>query len=162
MKLLRHAAGALVALFALSLAVATPASAFKLSQTAGGEMIEALGALANGGTMVIYDGTQPTDPDTAISTQNACATFTFNSTAFGSASHVSSSMQISASLAASTVTASHDCTPATFARVFDSSSDPVADMTVGTSGSDVNINSTSITSGGNVTVSSFAWAEPLQ
>jgi hypothetical protein len=151
---------ACVALFA-ALAFAPPASAFKIAQASGSSMISNLGALGNSGTLVIYSGTQPTNPDTALSGNTALATFTFSATAFGSASHVSSNEQITASFSASTVTASATGT-ATFARMFASNGTTViGDLTVGTSGSDVNLNSTSITSGGNVTLSSFLLNEPV-
>lgn len=133
----------------------------KISQNSGSTMIAALGALANNGTLVIYSGTQPTDPDTALSGNTALATFTFSATAFGAASHVSSTEQIAASFVASTVVASATGT-ATFARVFKSDGTTVvADLTVGTSGADINLNSASITSGGNVTISSLTLAEPV-
>lgn len=150
----------LFALVALCLCAA-PASALKISQVAGGSMISNLCSLGNSGTVIIYSGTQPTNPDTALSGNTALATFTFNSSACGSATHVSSNEQVAGSLAASTVTASATGT-ATFARMFETGGTVVVgDFTVGTSGSDINLNSTSITSGGNVTISSFLLNEPV-
>jgi hypothetical protein len=148
------------ALALLAFAVA-PAAALKISQTAGGSMISNLCSLGNSGTIVIYSGTQPTNPDTALSGNTALATFTFSSAACGSASHVSSNEQVSGSFSASTVTASATGT-ATFARMFESNGTTVVgDFSVGTSGSDIDLNSTSITSGGNVTLSSFVLNEPV-
>jgi hypothetical protein len=133
----------------------------KIAQASGAALIAALGALANGGTLVIYSGTQPANPDTALSGNTALATFTFSATAFGSASHVSNSEQIAASFVAGTVVAAASGT-ATFARVFASNGTTViADLTVGTSAADINLNSTSITSGGNVTLTSLALNEPV-
>jgi hypothetical protein len=156
----------LVAVAGLALAtsfiVAAPAdAAMKISQAAGGEMISALGALADGGTLKIYCGTQPSNPDTALSGNTLAATFTFNSPGFGSASLSSGKMKIAADFAATTVTAAASCT-ASFGRILESDGTTVvADVTVGTSGADVNLNSTSITSGGNVTLTSFNLGEPV-
>ena len=146
-----------------ALFVAPPAAvAMNYAQSAAGTAISAAGALANGGTLKIYCGTKPTDADTAISGQTLAATFTFNSPAFGSASLVSSKMQIAGSFVATTVTSDATCT-ATFARMFKSDGTTVvADFTVGSSGADVNFNSTSFTSGGNVTLSTFYINQPLQ
>lgn len=133
----------------------------KIAQASGSAMLDAIKALSNGGTLVIYSGTQPTNPDTALSGNTALATFTFAATAFGSDSHVSNTEQATATFSASTVTASGTGT-ATFARALKSDGTTViADFTVGTSGSDINLNSTSITSGGNVTLSSFLEEMPV-
>ncbi len=157
----RLAAVAALAIAGVLLAAQPSEAAMKISQTAGGTSISALGALLNSGTIKIYCGTQPADPDTALSGNTLAATFTFNSTAFGSASHVSSKMQITGSLAATTVTAAASCT-ATFARLYESDGTTVvADMTVGTSGTDIVLNSTAITSGGNVTLSSVHLNMPV-
>lgn len=48
--------------------------------------LDALAALANSGPIRIYDGSQPSTPETAVSTQTLLATCTFGATAFGSAS----------------------------------------------------------------------------
>lgn len=150
----------LLALAALCF-IAAPASALKISQTSGGSMISNLCGLGNSGTLIIYSGTQPTNPDTALSGNTALATFTFASTACGSATHVSSTEQVSGSFSASTVTASATGT-ATFARMYESNGTTVVgDFSVGTTGSDINLNSVSITSGGNVTLTSFALNEPV-
>lgn len=134
----------------------------KISQVAGAAMIVALGALGNtGGTLKIYSGTQPTNPDTALSGNTLLATFTFNTTAFGGAAHVSNTEQITASFVAGTVAAVATGT-ASFARMLESDGTTVvADLTVGTSGTDVVLNSVAITSGGNVTLTSFTLAEPV-
>jgi len=133
----------------------------KISQASGTAALDAVKALMNSGTLVIYSGTQPTNPDTALSGNTALATFTFNSTAYGSDSLVSANEQATAALAASTVTASATGT-GTFARVFETGGTVVvADLTVGTSGTDVVLNSASITSGGNVTISSLILKMPV-
>lgn len=105
----------------------------KIAQASGAAMIAALGALSNSGSLVIYSGTQPATPDTALSGNTALATFAFSTTAFGSASHVSSTEQVAASFSSGSVTASGTGT-ATFARILKSDGTTVvADVTVGTS-----------------------------
>ncbi len=132
-----------------------------ISQVASTAMLNALTALANGGTLKIYTGPKPTNPDTALSSQTLLATFTFAATAFGSPSLGSGVESAAASFAASTVTAAATGTAA-FARVTKSDGTTVvADLTVGTSGADINLNSTAITSGGNVTLTSLVWNNPV-
>jgi hypothetical protein len=139
----------------------TPANAFKISASTGDAMLTALKALPNSGTLVIYSGTEPSDPDTAISGNTALATFTFSATACGSNSISGSFKVCTVSFSSGTVTASASGT-ATFARMLESDGTTVdADWTVGTSGSDINLNSTSITSGGNVTLTSVTLKMPI-
>jgi hypothetical protein len=132
-----------------------------ISQVASTAMLNALIALANGGTLKIYAGAKPTNPDTALGAQTLLASFSFAATAFGSPTLGSGVESSSASFTASTVTAAATGTAA-FARITKSDGTTVvADLTVGTSGSDINLNSTAITSGGNVTLTSLVWNNPV-
>ncbi len=95
----------------------------------------------SGGFIKVYCGTQPANPDTALSGNTPAATFTFSSTAFGSPSHVSTTEEITASLVSSSVTAGKASCTATFARILESDATTViADETVSTSGADINLN----------------------
>lgn len=47
--------------------------------------LNAVGVLLNGGTCKVYDGSQPADADTAITTQTLSVTATFGSPAFAAA-----------------------------------------------------------------------------
>lgn len=133
----------------------------KIAAATGAAMLDALKALSNNGTLVIYSGTQPANPDTALSGNTALATFTFSAVAFGSDSLSGGFEQATASFVASTVTAAATGT-ATFARMLKSDGTTViADLTVSTTGADVNLNSVSITSGGNVTLTSFLEKMPV-
>lgn len=133
----------------------------KIAAATGSAALNAVKALPDAGTLIIYSGTQPTNPDTAISGNTALATFTFSATSFGSNSSSGGFQQATASFSASTVTAAATGT-ATFARLLKTDGTTVvADVTVGTSGADVNLNSTSITSGGNVTLTSFVLKMPI-
>ena len=107
-------------------------------------------AQLNSGKFEIYDGTRPSNPDTAITSQNLLATLTFGNPAFGdSVDGVATANAIADATASATGTAA-------WARCYKSDgSSPVLDMNVGTSGSDLNLNSTSIQSGGTVSVTSM-------
>jgi hypothetical protein len=148
------------AMFAV-MATAAPAQAFKISAAVGDAMLTTLKAKPNSGSLVIYSGTQPTNPDTALSGNTALATFTFSAAACGSNSTSGSFKVCTLSFAASTVTASATGT-ATFARMLESDGTTVdGDWTVSTTGADINLNSTSITSGGNVTLSTMQLKMPI-
>lgn len=124
----------------------------KISQAAGGAALNAFNALMNGGTLVIYSGTEPTNPDTALSGNTALVTATFSATAFATASYSSPNMTAAASFTAGSYAPSASGT-ATFARAFESGGSAVADFTVGTSGTDLIIGNTSIVTGTNVSFS---------
>lgn len=101
------------------------------------------------GTLKIYDGTQPANANTSVSTQTLLATITLDSTAFGSASSgvaTLASTPLSAT-AAATGTAS-------WFRAADGGGATVFDGSVGTSSADLILNTTSITSGNTVQVTS--------
>lgn len=113
-------------------------------------------ALANGGALRIYNGTQPATAATAVSSQTLLAELTLGNPAFGSASNgVATANSITAdSSANATGTAS-------WFRVVSSGGTGLWDGTVGTSGSDLNLDSVSLVSGGNVSVTSFTFTESL-
>lgn len=102
---------------------------------------------AGAGLLRIYDGSRPATGGTATT---LLAELTFSDPAFGAAS--------SGTLTASAITddSSANATgTATWFRVVDSAGTFVMDGDVGTSGSDLNLNTTSISSGGTVEVTSF-------
>lgn len=110
---------------------------------------------AGAGLLRIYDGTKPAGPDTAVSTQTLLAELTMSDPAFGSASNgVATASAITADSAANaTGTAS-------WFRVVTSAGTAIFDGTVGTSGADLNLNSTAIQSGAEVSVTSFTYTQP--
>jgi len=109
-----------------------------------------------GGTLVVYSGTPPAGPNEALSGNTALATWTFS--AAGSQGAPSGGV-MNLVFAATTVTASATGT-ATFFRLISSGSAVLVQGTVGTSGADFNLSSTSITSGGTVSITgtpTIAW-----
>lgn len=127
--------------------------AFNLNFTvaARNNMLDELTALIDAGTagfLDIYDGTQPTNADTAIGSQTLLAHLTFSSTSFPGAS--------SGAMTANTITADSSANAtgtASWFRITNSSAAAIIDGTVGTSGSDLNLNTVAITSGVEVAVS---------
>jgi hypothetical protein len=122
----------------------------QLTNLAVNAMADALAALANGGSVKIYDGAQPATGDTAISTQVLLATLGLSATAFAAAvAGVITANAITAGVAGNTGTAA-------WFRVFKSDgATAVFDGSVGTSAANLILPTTSITAGVSVTCSSF-------
>lgn len=132
------------------------ANNFDISNAAASAAADAVTSLVDGGTLRIYSGTKPAGPDSALSGNTLLAELTFGNPAFGSASNgVATANGITAdSSANATGTAS-------FFRAFASDgTTAVFDGEVGTTGSDLNLNSTSISSGAEVSISSFTYTQP--
>lgn len=107
------------------------------------------------GLLKIYAGTVPATVNASLGSATLLGTLTMSNPAFGSAS--------SGVATAGTITAdsSADATgTATFARICNAAGTAVFQLTVGTSGAEVNLNSTAITSGGSISVSSLTLTLP--
>lgn len=103
----------------------------------------------------VYNGTRPANPGTAITSQTMLVELTCNATAFAPAASggVLTANAISNGTAAATGTAS-------WFRLFQSNgTTAIMDGDVGTSGSDLNLNNTSIATSQTVSVTSFAITE---
>lgn len=127
----------------------------KRSNTAASAAADAVCALLNSGYLRIYDGTQPTNANTAVSTQTLLAELRFNATAFGAASNgVATANSITSDTAA-------DATgTATWFRALKSDGTTVVfDGSVGTASADMILNSVAISAGAAVSVSSFTYTE---
>ena len=121
-----------------------------LSDTAANAEANALAPLLNGGFIELYTGVQPANANTPLSGNTLLATLTFGNPAFGAAAAgVITANAIASGTAAATGTA-------TFGRLYKSDGTTVVmDVTVGTSGAGINLNTTSIVTGGLVSVTSF-------
>ena len=103
--------------------------------------------------LLIYSGTQATNPDTAIGAQVLLATLTCNATFAAAASGGVLTLN---SIANGTGTAGAGAgTAATWFRLTTSGGVAHIDGTVGISGADLNLNNTSIATGQTVSVTSF-------
>lgn len=110
----------------------------------------ALDVLNGGGFMEIYDGSQPAGPDTAVTTQVKLAKLSLSSTAFAAASSGSKTANaITSSAALATGTA------AWYRLVKPDDTTGVHDGTVGTSGCDATVPTTSFVAGVTVSCSSL-------
>lgn len=104
----------------------------------------------NGGNVLILDGTQATDADTAIGAQVTLAQVGMNATAFAAASAGSKAAN------AFTADSSADATgTASWYRMRTSGSTAVWDGSAGTSGANINFNTVSIVSGASVNITGF-------
>lgn len=106
------------------------------------------------GYLIFYNGTIPTNADTALGAQTALSTVTFSATAFGAASNGTAT--------ADTITGSTAgvAATATWARWYQNDGGTVLDCTVGTSGEDINFNSNIFTVGASVDVTSLVVVVP--
>lgn len=125
----------------------------KISTSARNAAADAIATLINAGASFgkirIYDGTQPAGPDTAISTQTLLAELATADPAFGAASSGVVTLDATPVLATTGIAAG----TASWFRVLDSNNAPVYDGSAGTSGTDMILNTTSISVGVAVEIS---------
>lgn len=111
--------------------------------------------IGTAGTLKIYDGTQPATGDTAVTTQNVLATFTLSDPAFGAASAGVATLSGTPKTVAASATGT-----ATWFRIQASAGTNIMDGAVGTSGAQLNLNTVSIVSGVNVSITSGTFTQP--
>lgn len=116
------------------------------------EITSLIDAGAGAGRIRIYDGTRPTNADTAIGGQTLLAELDFSGTSFPAASGTPGSMTANA---ISDDAAADATGTASWFRVVDDSTGVVMDGDVGTSGSDLNLNSVAIQIGIRVSITSM-------
>jgi len=129
------------------------ANNLKLSNAAVNAEADALSVLLDNGYLRIYDGTQPANADTAISTQTLLAELRFNADAAPSA--VAGVLTFNAITQDSN--ANNTGTASWFRALKSDGSTVMFDGSVGTSGSDLNIATTAIVAGAIVGVTSFVY-----
>ena len=121
-------------------------------------MVDNLAARANGGFLMVYTGSQPADANQAV-TGTLLAKLPLSATAFASSVASGTTGSLIASAAANAITAGVAAATGTAGYHVLMKSDGVTVVamgSVGTSGCDLNLNSTSITTGSLVSVSSYA------
>lgn len=108
-------------------------------------MLNTLTATASSGILRIYSGSQPADADASIGAATVLAELTMNATAFGSATSTASTNSVLTAGAIVSDSSANATGTAAWFRLWDSAgTTPIYDGTVGTSGCDATINSTSI------------------
>ena len=112
-----------------------------------------------GSTLKIYTGTQPADPDTAVGAQVLLGPLTFATPAFGAAVDAAPGGRATAGAIASDTSADATGTAAWF-RCATSGGVAHIDGSVGTSGSDLNLNTVSIVAGAEIAVTSHTVTMP--
>ena len=129
------------------------ANNLKISTTATNAQADALSDLLDNGYLRIYDGSQPANANTAITSQVLLAELRFNATAAPAASGGVLTMN-----SITQDSSANNTGTATWFRALKSDGSTVVfDGSVGTSGSDLNIGSTSITLGASVAVTSMTF-----
>ena len=108
------------------------------------------------GYIRIYDGTIPTNADTAIGAQVLLAELRFSATASGAA--VAGVVTFSAITADTSANATG--TASWFRALKADGTTVIFDGTVGTATSDIVLNTTSIVSGAEVSISAFTYTQP--
>lgn len=115
-----------------------------------------INAGAGPGVLKVYNGTIPTDANTAIGSQTLLAELTFSDPCAAAAA--SGVLTFSAITSDSSANATGT---ATWARILDSDANVIMDVSVGSSGSVVlTFNTTSIVSGGPVAITAFTLTVP--
>ena len=125
-------------------------------QAAMDAVVDLIDAGAAAGKVRIYDGTQPANANTAVTSQTLLAELTFSDPAFGN-TNTSGTTTASAITDDSSANATGT---ATWARVLDSDNNVIFDCDVGTSGTTITLNTTSIGIGGTVSITSFTLTHP--
>ena len=107
------------------------------------------------GTIKIYSGTIPTDADTAVGAQTLLATLTFGATAFGAASN-----GVATANAITSDTSADATATAAWARIASGGATTQMDVTVGTTGEDINFNTVAFVTGATVAITSLTYTQP--
>lgn len=107
------------------------------------------------GTIKIYTGTIPTDADTAIGAQVLLGTLTFSATAFGNAAN-----GVATANAITSDTSADATGTAAWARIANGAGTTQMDVTVGTSGEDINFNTVSFVTGATIAITSLTYTQP--
>jgi hypothetical protein len=128
----------------------------KISNEAASAEADATTALLANGYLRIYDGTQPSTADTAVSGQTLLAELRFGSPAFGAASNgVATANAITADSSANATG-----TATWFRALKSNGTSPVFDGSVGTSDADLVLNSVAIAVGAEVAVTALTYTRP--
>jgi hypothetical protein len=123
----------------------------KLANIGANAACDAVVDQADGGALRIYSGSQPANADSAAA-GTLLAELTLGSPAFGAASAgVATANAITADSSANATGT------AAWFRVVTAGNAALWDGSVGTTGADLNLDSVSIVSGGNVSISSFTF-----
>ena len=140
------------------------AKAMTITAAAADAMLTAFGALSNGGTLRIYDGSIPATVNTAITTQNILAEATVPNPAFSALGTTGSNRTYTAASTPWTDGSANLGGTASFFRIFASAGNGGAAIwqgTVGTTDSDMIMAETGIIQNGPVNITSLVVSLPM-
>lgn len=121
-------------------------------------MLSALKTAIDAGTAAIiriYDGTQPTDADTAVGAQVLLATLTMDATAFGAVADAAPHAIMTAAAITGDSSADATGTATWFRMLTQAGGSTIMDGSVGTSSADLVFNTVSFVSGSSVDITSL-------
>jgi hypothetical protein len=139
------------------------ANAFRINNATAKAMADSFTLQLDAGTAAlirIYDGTQATDPDTAIGAQVLLAELTMSGTSFGAATDANPGGLITAAAITSDSSANATGTASWFRMITQNGGTAVADGSVGTSSADLVLNTVAITAGSTVAITAFTITMP--
>ena len=128
----------------------------RITNAGASAMCDALVDQLDNGYLRIYDGTIPTNADTAVGAQVLLAELRFNATAFGAASNGVATANAFTADASANATG----TASWFRALASNGATVICDGTVGTSGEDLNLNTTAIVTGAAVNVTAMTITMP--
>lgn len=129
------------------------ANNFKRSNESVSAEADAVCALCNNGYIRIYDGSQPANANTAVSSQTLLAELRFGATAFAAASDGVAQANAITKDGAANATG----TAAWFRALKSDGTSPVWDGSVGTTGCDLNLATVSIVQNAEVSITSMSY-----
>lgn len=138
------------------------ANAFWITQAVAKQMMDTFDTQVDAGTAAvinIYDGTAPATADAALSGNTLLAQLVMSATAFGAATTANPSV-VTASAITSDSSADATGTASFFRILTQSAGTVVAQGSAGTSGCDLNLNTTAITSGSTVSITAATVSLP--
>ena len=127
----------------------------QLSAAAANAAADAVVDLLDGGKLLIYDGSQPADADTAVTDQTLLAELTFGTPAFGDASG-----GVATANAITQDSSANATGTATWFRVTTSEDVAIFDGSVGTADANLVLNSVAIQAGAAVSVTELTYTQP--
>jgi hypothetical protein len=127
----------------------------KISDAAANAAADAVVDLLDGGKLLIYDGSQPADADTAVTDQTLLAELTFGTPAFGDASG-----GVATANAITQDSSANATGTATWFRVTTSEDAAIFDGSVGTADANLVLNSVAIQAGATVSVTELTYTQP--
>lgn len=135
----------------------------KISNAVAQAMLTAVKSAIDAGTAAIieiYDGSQPTDPDTAVGAQVKLATLTMNATAFGSVSDAAPGAIMTAAAITSDSSADATGTAAWFRMLTQAGGSVIMDGSVGTGTHDMVFNTVAFTAGSTIAITAMTVTMP--